>query len=265
MGVDDDLLRHFAPVHLQADKDEPLMVDSEEMFHRCRRLGVPAELKVFENTHHVFQMNPILFRDKARDSFERINQFFQAYWHPDMQDPTAAIRATSKLAELRQKTYAEWLGAFKPCEGQVSEQDWTGLLVDLFSPDYFSAERKPWDKNPNSRRFIDLRDGELQISEDLGDGSRSGRRFDPTTMANPILVSTDQPNARHISFLCKFTPGGKAYKDAQAGAFEFTGVLGTAFGEKVMKINTVYNGKGGPIEGFEAPPDEFNFWLFVPM
>ena len=51
-----------------------------------------------------------------------------------------------------------------------------GTYIDMFSPDYKSAERLPWDMNPKSRRFVDLRDGELQISGDLGDGSRWGRR-----------------------------------------------------------------------------------------
>jgi len=89
-----DMLRQFAPVHLLADKDEPLMADSEEMFRRCCRVGVPAELKVFENTHHVFQMNPIVFRAKARDSMNRLNQFFSAKWQPDTLDPSVATAAS---------------------------------------------------------------------------------------------------------------------------------------------------------------------------
>lgn len=83
--VSDELLKHFPPLHLQADKDEPLMADSEEMFHRCCQIGVPAELKVYQNTHHIFQVNPILFRDQARDSMDRINQFLQLYWQPHME------------------------------------------------------------------------------------------------------------------------------------------------------------------------------------
>jgi len=81
--VSDDLLKRFAPVHLQAAMDEPLMADSEEMFHRCHRVGVPAELKVCENMHRGVQVNPTLFRDEARDSFWRINQFLQPHWQPD--------------------------------------------------------------------------------------------------------------------------------------------------------------------------------------
>jgi len=100
--VSDDLLRHFPPVHLQADKDEPLMADSEEMFHRCRRLGVPAELKVYENTHHIFQVNPVLFREKARDSFERINRFFQVYWQAN--EANAAEPSNASATSLTQQS-----------------------------------------------------------------------------------------------------------------------------------------------------------------
>ena len=67
-----------------------------------------------------------------------------------------------------------------------------------------------------------------------------------------------------MSFKCKVPPeAGAAYENAQAGALEFTGTLGTAFGRKVLMINTLYDGKGGMFAGFEAPPDEFNFWLYV--
>ena len=80
------------------------------------------------------------------------------------------------MEDLRgKKPNAEWLAAFTPWEGTATDEDWAGPLVDLFSPDYLTAERKPWDTPelyPNSRRFIDLRDGELQVSEDLGDGSQ---------------------------------------------------------------------------------------------
>jgi hypothetical protein len=32
-----------------------------------------------------------------------------------------------------------------------------------------------------------------------------------------------------------------------------------------MRLNTLYNGKGGPFgpDRCEAPPDEWNFWLYV--
>jgi len=89
-----DMLRQFAPVHLLADKDEPLMADSEETFHRRHREGTPAELEVFENTHHSFQVNPVVFRDKARDSMERLKRFVSANLQPDTLDPSVAAAAS---------------------------------------------------------------------------------------------------------------------------------------------------------------------------
>ena len=96
---------------------------------------------------------------------------------------------------------------------------------------------------------------------------RSGRRFDPETSANPVLEVDPSlpPNARSLSFITKVPPEAPFYRDAQAGALNFTTTLGTAFGRKVMRLNTLYNGKGGPFgpDRCEAPPDEWNFWLYV--
>jgi len=86
----DDMLRQFAPVHLLADK---------EMFHQRRRVGVPAELEVFENTHHIFQVNPVVFRDKARDSMERLKRLVLASLQPDTLDPSVAAAAASPPQE----------------------------------------------------------------------------------------------------------------------------------------------------------------------
>ena len=173
----------------------------------------------------------------------------------------------SRLPALRAKSNAEWIAAFKEWEGPVTERTWEGTMVDLFSPDYMSAQRKPWDTNPKSRRFIDLRDGELQVSEDLGDGSQEGRRFDPTTSANPVLEAMASPTSRALSFITKVPETAPPYAEVQNGALNFTVVLGKAFGKKVLKINTLYNGTGGPFTGaagtFDAPGGEYNFWLYV--
>ena len=66
-----------------------------------------------------------------------------------------------------------------------------------------------------------------------------------------------------MSFQSKIPPDAPVYRDAQNGALTFTAVMGTAFGRKVIKLNTLYNGKGGPFGGFVAPPGEWNFWLYV--
>ena len=68
------------------------------------------------------------------------------------------------MKTLRAKTNAEWIAAFTEWKGTPSKADWAGTPVDLFSPAYETPERKPWDTNPGSRRYIDFRDGELQVS-----------------------------------------------------------------------------------------------------
>jgi len=61
----------------------------------------------------------------------------------------------------------------------------------------------------------------------------------------------------------QFPPGDPLYEDAQAGAFNFTLVLGNALGSKVTKWNGVYNGAGGDIGGTTMPPSDCdNFWLY---
>ena len=174
------------------------------------------------------------------------------------------LRKDMHVKAMRAKPSSEWVSAFVPWEGTSTDADWAGALVDLYSPDYMSAERKPWDTNPRSRRFVDLNGGELQVSEDTADGYQSGRRFFPDTAANPTLKPiAGVPNARSMSFKSKIPPDAPPYKDAQNGALDFTGELGTAFGRKVIKLNTLYNGKGGPFVGFVAPPGEYNFWVYV--
>ena len=70
--------------------------------------------------------------------------------------------ASDELELLRAKTNAQWFAAFEPATGAVAAETWAGTLVDLFSPDYMSAERKPWDTNPKSRRCATI---EISISK----------------------------------------------------------------------------------------------------
>ena len=178
-----------------------------------------------------------------------------------------AMKARPPVKVLRTKTNAQWMAAFTEWKGAPpTDADWEGELIDLFSPDYMSTERKPWDTDPKSRRFIDLRDGELQVSEHLGplfDNAKSGRRFDPTTTANPTLDAMASPLQKSLSFISKVPPEAPPYADAQNGALNFTATMGKAFGRKVLKLNTIYNGSGGSFTGFEAPGGEFNFWAYV--
>ena len=62
--------------------------------------------------------------------------------------------ATKSKEEIAAEFCSDWT--------TTTAEDWTGTYIDIFSPDYKSAERLPWDMNKDSRRHIDLRGGELQ-------------------------------------------------------------------------------------------------------
>ena len=147
------------------------------------------------------------------------------------------------------KSKRELVAAFKPAAAPT-EADWVGCYVDMFSPDYKSAERLPWDMNPKSRRFVDLRDGELQISGDLGDGSRWGRRFDRKA-TSPVLTETETPALRMTNFIVNVPPDAPVFPDAQKGALEFKVTLGEVDGTKVLKWSSLYAGKGGSFGGYK--------------
>ena len=152
-------------------------------------------------------------------------------------------------------TKEDYAAAFIPSDS-CTEADWVGTLVDMFSPD---------DKNPNSRRFIDLDEesGELQVSADTG-CEKWGRRFDKGTSVNPVLTATENSAVRKTSFLSKVPPDAPIHAEAQAGALNFSLVMGDAFGEKVIKWNGLYDGKGGTFGGNIVPPSDCdNFWRYV--
>jgi len=153
------------------------------------------------------------------------------------------------------KTKEEYADAFIP-EKLCTDADWQGTLIDMFSPD---------DTNPDSRRFLDFAEeaGELQVSADTG-GEKWGRRFDKTTSVNPVLAPTEKSCVRKTSFLSKVPPEAPVYEEAMDGALDFTLELGTAFGEKVIKWNGLYDGKGGKFGGNTVPAsDSDNFWRYV--
>lgn len=142
--------------------------------------------------------------------------------------------------------------AFQSCSDDI----WEGVFKDMFSPD---------DKNPDSRRFIDLNrtDDTLQVSADTGD-EKWGRRFDKTTSINPIVEPSGNPCVAKISFLSKVPTDAPIYPEAQAGALNFTLVMGVALGNKVIKWNGMYDGKGGIFNGESVPPSSCdNFWKVI--
>ena len=151
----------------------------------------------------------------------------------------------------------------------ATEADWVGTFVDCFSPDYDTAERPPWAMHCWSHRYVDLNEGELQISGYHGTaGSEWGRRFDKTTDVNPVLAAGDGPAARVTSFLCKVPADAPVRADAEAGALEFVVTLGTVAHKstrtKCLRWSTVYKGAGGKFGAFEFPPQaDENFWVMV--
>ena len=183
------------------------------------------------------------------------------------------------------------------------------MLVDLFSPDDAACAA--------SRRYVDLAPdaaATLHVSASGTDANCSqtwGTRFDPSTTVDPTLAPTPHASVRTTSFiskvgggtsirlplpqnapaltgrvvrLSKVPPGSPLYADAQAGALNFTLVLGAALGARVIKWNGVwsgpsgmtlrppsplrwngvYDGRGGDVGGETMPPSDCdNFWLYV--
>ena len=167
-------------------------------------------------------------------------------------------------------TREQMRASFVPAEGDTAAacEAWCGTLVDCFSPDYDTAERRPWEKETRSRRFVDDLEGTLCISGDHGPGAlgRWGRRFDPASAVNPTLAPLAGCGAstRVASYLSKVPADAPVRADAEAGALEFLVTLGTIEGVKCLRWSTTYKGKGGKFGAHTFPPDEAeNFWVYV--
>ena len=172
-----------------------------------------------------------------------------------------AFCALARAAAAAAPTKAEYCADFRAARDAPSAADWTGVLVDLFSPDDAACDA--------SRRYVDLApDGlTLQVSASGTDANCSqtwGRRFNATTTVDPTLAPTSNASVRTTSFISKVPPGSPLYTDAQAGALDFTLVVGAALGARVIKWNGVYDGQGGDVGGETMPPSDCdNFWLYV--
>ena len=176
---------------------------------------------------------------------------------------TAAASTALTGTDFVLKSKKELSEAFTPITEGVQPADWAGTYVDMFSPDYKSKERLPWDMNPKSRRFIDLRDSTLYVSGDLGDGSKWGKRFD-SKAEGPIFLETSEPSKRLTNFICNVPPDAPVYADAKAGALQFTVTLGRIGDTKVIRWSSLYNGKGGRFGGFKCPKGDCdNFMVQV--
>ena len=180
-------------------------------------------------------------------------------------DRTAAGAILSGIyGPFADKSKEEIAEAFQPVSKNHTLTDWTGTYVDIFSPDYKSIERQPWDMNEASRRFIDLSGGELRMSADFGDGANFGRRFDPTTSASPVFVQTSEAQRRQVNFLPTVPPDADVYADAVNGALVFNVTLGRAFGCSCLKWSAPHRGSGGKFGDQLVPPnDADNFFVRV--
>ena len=134
-------------------------------------------------------------------------------------------------------------------------QMWTGTLVDLFSPD---------DVNPVSRRFIDFRNNELEISASTGT-EKWGKKFFPHSNVNPVLTTSFSSARSTVSFLSKIPKNSPLRSYAELGALNFTLTMGTAFGRRMLRFNGLYDGHGGlwVPAGKKVPPSDCdNFWEY---
>jgi len=82
--VDDELLRHFPPILIHVDKDEPLALQAKEMAARTQGLGIRAELHMYEGTMHGMQIVNASCRVEAQDSLNRIYAFLENVWEPSL-------------------------------------------------------------------------------------------------------------------------------------------------------------------------------------
>ena len=162
---------------------------------------------------------------------------------------------------------ALWCCSFTPLsvvQPSITPSMWTGVYVDKFSPDDQDC--------PDSFRYIDIRDGELEISASgTGEDCKEvwGRRFDSTDTVNPILEVSEEEGlglgVGKTSFISKVPSNDPMYEYAQKGALNFTLTAGHVNGTNVIMWNSVYDGEGGAM-----PPDGSivkgkncdNFWFF---
>jgi len=162
----------------------------------------------------------------------------------------------------REEMKAEFVSMDEIKGSEATEEDWVGEFVDCFSPNYDTPERQPWDNNLQSRRWVDLVDGELRISGDYGTGTTWGRRFEPEKVDNPVLVGTGA--RRETNFISQMPADAPPRADAENGALEFIVTLGQIRGAKCLRWSTLYKGAGGKFAAITAPPDDGeNYWVCI--
>merc|ERR1712110_687034 len=80
-------------------------IDATTMATKCEEAGVTVELKLYEGTAHGFQMNLCsAFKEKSKDSFERINQFLERHWHMSAPDSQAIVEPDESSVTALEQT-----------------------------------------------------------------------------------------------------------------------------------------------------------------
>lgn len=170
----------------------------------------------------------------------------------------AAAKAvmTAEEQNFRSQTKAAIAAAFVPLASSTPE-DFVGVYVDMFSPDYHTKEMPPWDVNPDSRRYVDLIGGKLQVSAFVGsngyDAYHWGRRFVPGKLGPELAPAGYGWSTTTTDFICNVPEDAPIYADARNGALVFNVTVGTAFGCKCLRWGGLYADKGGKFGAIEVP------------
>jgi len=118
MLASEDIVRHFPPVLLHADRDEPLVADSREMAALCSRAGVPVQLELYSKTAHVFQLLPGIYKEAAEDSMVKVASFLESVWPSRSQTYSKEELSALSVRELRAILEARGLSSEGCCEKQ---------------------------------------------------------------------------------------------------------------------------------------------------
>jgi acetyl esterase/lipase len=74
-----EIVKHFPPVIIHADKDEPLHRQAEKMAALCKSAGIQTELSLFSDTAHAFQCLPWAYKEQSKKSMDQIRTFLDTH------------------------------------------------------------------------------------------------------------------------------------------------------------------------------------------
>eukprot|EP00418_Pyrodinium_bahamense_P081816 CAMPEP_0179066222 /NCGR_PEP_ID=MMETSP0796-20121207/28866_1 /TAXON_ID=73915 /ORGANISM="Pyrodinium bahamense, Strain pbaha01" /LENGTH=452 /DNA_ID=CAMNT_0020763221 /DNA_START=25 /DNA_END=1380 /DNA_ORIENTATION=+ len=137
-----DLIRHFPPILIHADKDEPLSADAKEMAALCQQAGVQVELELYSRTAHVFQFAELKYPDASRDSLARISAFLEKAWQSALD--REALGHAFNASELAMKSEAQLrailIARGMTSAGCVEKQD---LIEFILAPSSAQSQLEP--------------------------------------------------------------------------------------------------------------------------